>query len=233
MLALIAIFPCVRVCAQNNDNNADIAFSTEMWNNYLGENGVVFYDGPVYKLDFVASNPNGTYVQILDIKGKNAHDLSFTLGWDNDYVDAWGSYGRISERDGSSVKKNWDAFEASIEVKKDFKPSRRNTLTPFARIHYYVLVPREDRVRPWTEGGLRYSFDGKTLELDSSISMLYDAGNFGYMPGWVGRYEIRAKWKLGKHFAIDLPLITGTHPFMHDLVRKNEVSYGGGITIIF
>lgn len=168
--------------------------TTTLFNQYLGANGDIFYDGPVIQPDLFIAFPNGLYADVWVSRADGnlgedfGDELDLTVGWSNERLDV-------------SAARFWVLGGDVAQLKAVFAPwlldYGANSFILDTKIEYYWPTasggPAEGTM---LRIGLSYSRQlSERWSLSQRGGVFWDSGAFGYERGYL------AEWRGGVSFS--------------------------------
>lgn len=230
-------------------DEVSLSVSGKVWSRYLGSDGVVYLDKPVFQTDIFVSLNAGYYIDIWHSAGLDDADLSSNFGDELDLTFGrgfnWKGYGvdiGIIYIDGLPTfhMKEGDFVEPFVELNKGFDDiiADGHLFTPFLRLELlFPLNDGNDIADIFV--GIKYNWQlSNRFSFGSKVYFLYDDA-IGNSPTkvFIGGYEADLGWSIINEGITFNPLMFKVRTPLNSVSatdnRKTEAVIGVGFVFCF
>lgn len=218
IISVILVAFATAVCFAEEAEKAApvVTFSSAIYNKYVGDTGIVFYDRPVVQNEITVSLPKGFYANLwysmslahsgLDTNDGNEFDP--TLGWSGELaeitIDAGITYFDIRP---VGTFDRGDVWQPYTEISKAFALGKAHIISPYSKADYGIPVKgnaRDDKGLH-VHGGLKHKWQvADTLGLSQQADFVFDDGAFGYARAWVYSHALTMSYTVTDWLSLEV-----------------------------
>jgi len=242
LIAVVTGFPASAPASEARGGRISFQLNEEIWSRYLGVNGAIFYEDPIFVSDLTVSFPKGFYLDVWNSLAIN--EIGGSLNWGNE-TDFTAGYtfqaGGICFDVGVcyfDLKPLFDVPRGDIvrlhgKASKEFRVAENHTLTPWGEIRVYFPMRASHELERGELGyvGLNNCWClSPKFQISHGPAILIDGGPWGFDPGFMALYNLDFSLNLTDRLKVDLLSVRLAEPITTDDTREFETVWGGGVS---